>query len=87
VPRWVFIVALLLGPDFTVYCTQALCKQFAQTLQFVFAFDDSKMKNPGIQNDFSYYRRTLSRTKMNTSVCPRARLAFLTVRDLFCAGR
>eukprot|EP00042_Codosiga_hollandica_P038858 m.319815 g.319815 ORF g.319815 m.319815 type:complete len:324 (+) comp55496_c0_seq1:131-1102(+) len=46
---------------------QALAKQFAETLHFVFAFDEHKMKNPGPQNDFSYYRRTLSRTKMNNA--------------------
>ena len=30
-------------------------------------FDDLKMSNPAIQNDFSYYRRTLSRMKMNNT--------------------
>lgn len=43
---------------------QATAKQFAQVLQFVLAFDEQKLKNPSIQNDFSYYRRTLSRLKM-----------------------
>lgn len=31
-------------------------------------FDDLKMNNPAIQNDFSYYRRTLSKMKMNNAV-------------------
>nr|XP_022314788.1 protein FAM49B-like isoform X1 [Crassostrea virginica]XP_022314790.1 protein FAM49B-like isoform X1 [Crassostrea virginica]XP_022314909.1 protein FAM49B-like isoform X1 [Crassostrea virginica]XP_022314911.1 protein FAM49B-like isoform X1 [Crassostrea virginica] len=43
---------------------QACFKQFAQILDFVLRFDDTKMINPSIQNDFSYYRRTLSRMKM-----------------------
>jgi hypothetical protein len=46
-----------------------LAKQFAELLQFVLAFDEQKLKNPSIQNDFSYYRRTLSRLKMNEIVC------------------
>jgi len=43
---------------------QALAKQCAETLSFVIKFDDLKMSRPEIQNDFSYYRRTLSRLKM-----------------------
>lgn len=43
---------------------QALFKQFAEILDFVLKFDDLKMTTPAIQNDFSYYRRTLSRRKM-----------------------
>jgi hypothetical protein len=43
---------------------QALFKQFAEILDFVLTFDGLKMATPPIQNDFSYYRRTLSRRKM-----------------------
>lgn len=43
---------------------QALAKQWAEILSFVLKFDDLKMNNPAIQNDFSYYRRTLSKMKM-----------------------
>lgn len=43
---------------------QALVKQFAEILQFVLNFDDLKMTNPAIQNDFSYYRRTVSRLRL-----------------------
>jgi len=43
---------------------QALAKQCAEVLSFVLKFDQLKMNNPAIQNDFSYYRRTLSRMKM-----------------------
>lgn len=46
---------------------QALAKQFAEILHFVLKFDDLKMNNPAIQNDFSYYRRTLSKMKMNNA--------------------
>ena len=44
---------------------QALAKQLADILDFVLRFDDLKMVNPAIQNDFSYYRRTLNRMKIN----------------------
>ncbi|CAB3992160.1 FAM49B isoform X1, partial [Paramuricea clavata] len=44
---------------------QALAKQFADILHFTLKFDDLKMTNPSIQNDFSYYRRTLSRRKLS----------------------
>eukprot|EP00730_Choanoeca_flexa_P003097 TRINITY_DN11288_c0_g3_i1.p1 TRINITY_DN11288_c0_g3~~TRINITY_DN11288_c0_g3_i1.p1 ORF type:complete len:325 (+),score=91.98 TRINITY_DN11288_c0_g3_i1:85-1059(+) len=46
---------------------QALSKQLAEILRFVLKFDDLKMNNSAIQNDFSYYRRTLNRMKMNNS--------------------
>jgi len=41
----------------------ALTKEVAVIFKFVFYFDESKMINPAIQNDFSYYRRVLSRMK------------------------
>jgi len=44
---------------------QALAKQLADVFDFVLRFDDSKMVNPAIQNDFSYYRRTLNRMKLS----------------------
>uniref|UniRef100_A0A2K5IYR1 CYRIA/CYRIB Rac1 binding domain-containing protein n=1 Tax=Colobus angolensis palliatus TaxID=336983 RepID=A0A2K5IYR1_COLAP len=44
---------------------QALAKQFAEILHFTLRFDELKMTNPAIQNDFSYYRRTLSRMRIN----------------------
>ncbi|CAG8789263.1 15451_t:CDS:2, partial [Acaulospora morrowiae] len=43
---------------------QALTKLLADILDFAFEFDYLKMKTPSIQNDFSYYRRTLSRGKL-----------------------
>lgn len=51
-------------PASTLENKQALAKQCAEILSFVLKFDDLKMNNPAIQNDFSYYRRTLSRLKM-----------------------
>jgi len=44
---------------------QALTKQLADIFDFALRFDDAKMVNPAIQNDFSYYRRSLSRMKLN----------------------
>lgn len=46
---------------------QALAKQFAEILQYTLKFDDLKMNNPAIQNDFSYFRRIMSRRGMNSS--------------------
>uniref|UniRef100_A0A8C7L442 Family with sequence similarity 49 member Bb n=6 Tax=Salmoninae TaxID=504568 RepID=A0A8C7L442_ONCKI len=46
---------------------QALAKQFAEILHFTLRFDELKMTNPAIQNDFSYYRRTLSRMRINNT--------------------
>eukprot|EP00128_Syssomonas_multiformis_P008907 Colp12_sorted_trinity150504_noHs@33408 len=51
-------------PIASLEAKQALAKQFAEILHFVLKFDDLKTTNPAIQNDFSYYRRTLIRMKM-----------------------
>jgi len=51
-------------PAGTLERKQALARQCAEILSFVLKFDDLKMNTPAIQNDFSYYRRTLSRLKM-----------------------
>ena len=42
---------------------QALAKQLAALLDFVIRFDHVKMNTPPIQNDFSYYRRSMQRMK------------------------
>lgn len=42
---------------------QALVKQFAKLLEFVLKFDEYKMMNPALQNDFSYFRRTTQRMR------------------------
>ncbi|KAF9926165.1 hypothetical protein FBU30_004207 [Linnemannia zychae] len=44
---------------------RTLARVLCQILDFVFEFDSLKMKNPQIQNDFSYYRRCLSRGKLS----------------------
>lgn len=51
-------------PKDTLTSQQALTKLLADVFDFVLLFDDAKMVNPAIQNDFSYYRRTLNRMKM-----------------------
>jgi len=43
----------------------ALAKLLADLFDFVLRFDDLKMTNPAIQNDFSYYRRTLNRLRLS----------------------
>lgn len=47
---------------------QALVKQFAKVLEFVLKFDEYKMMNPALQNDFSYYRRTTQRNRNSMNV-------------------
>jgi len=47
---------------------QALAKQLADVFDFVLRFDDAKMVNPAIQNDFSYYRRTLNQRKIENTL-------------------
>ncbi|GAA5815522.1 hypothetical protein MFLAVUS_009034 [Mucor flavus] len=42
-----------------------LTKLFADILNFVFEFDYLKIRNPTLQNDFSFYRRTLQRGRSN----------------------
>lgn len=42
---------------------QALVRQFAKVLEFILKFDEYKMLNPALQNDFSYYRRTTQRSR------------------------
>mmetsp|Transcript_7644 Transcript_7644/g.12215 ORF Transcript_7644/g.12215 Transcript_7644/m.12215 type:complete len:318 (-) Transcript_7644:122-1075(-) len=44
---------------------QSLAKQLAEVFDFILRFDELKMGNPAIQNDFSYYRRTLNRLKLS----------------------
>jgi len=52
------------NPKENIASQQALAKQMADVFDFVLRFDDLKMVNPAIQNDFSYYRRTLNRKKI-----------------------
>ncbi|KAG0267615.1 Protein fam49a, partial [Mortierella polycephala] len=43
---------------------QPLARILCHLLDFVFEFDSIKMRTPQIQNDFSYYRRCLSKGKL-----------------------
>ncbi|KAJ3411686.1 Protein fam49a [Chytridiales sp. JEL 0842] len=43
---------------------QATARKMGDIFHFVSVFDELKMGNPNVQNDFSYYRRTLSRMRM-----------------------
>lgn len=52
-------------PHQTISQLQALTKQLAETFDFVLRFDDMKMVNPGIQNDFSFYRRSRNQRRIN----------------------
>jgi len=63
-------------PDNDLSDDQALTKQLAEIFDFVLRFDDLKMTNPAIQNDFSYYRRILNRIKLSNK-----RDAGITVND------
>ncbi|KAJ3351600.1 Protein fam49a [Allomyces javanicus] len=51
---------------------QATAKAFADIVSFSWEFDDVKMSKPAIQNDFSYYRRTLQRTRALIPGAPNA---------------
>jgi len=44
---------------------QALTKQIAGIFDFCMSYDELKMSNPAISNDFSYYRRTMSAMRMS----------------------
>jgi len=63
-------------PDNDLSDDQAMTKQLAEIFDFVLRFDDLKMTNPAIQNDFSYYRRILNRIKLSNK-----RDAGITVND------
>jgi len=51
-------------PEDSIASQQALAKQLADVFDFVLRFDDAKMTTAAIQNDFSYYRRTLNRMRI-----------------------
>lgn len=50
-------------PVAAVQSNQTLVRQLCEIFHFAFRFDELKMVNPAIQNDFSYYRRVLSRMR------------------------
>ena|SRR3990167_3251835 len=52
------------NPQQSIGDLQALTKQLAQIFDFVLRFDDMKMVNPAIQNDFSFYRRSRNQRRL-----------------------
>jgi len=50
-------------PVASVQTHLALTEQLAYVFDFTFHFDQGKMVNPAIQNDFSYFRRVLTRMR------------------------
>jgi len=52
------------NPISTIETHQVTARMLGEIFDFVLRFDDLKMVNPAIQNDFSYYRRTLNRLKL-----------------------
>lgn len=43
-----------------------------------------QMTNPAIQNDFSYYRRTISRNRLNNQQVRGVQIGFILIGWLFC---
>jgi hypothetical protein len=43
---------------------QSAIALFANVLHFIYTFDELKMVNPNLQNDFSFYRRSLPKIKV-----------------------
>mmetsp|Transcript_28561 Transcript_28561/g.39437 ORF Transcript_28561/g.39437 Transcript_28561/m.39437 type:complete len:305 (+) Transcript_28561:79-993(+) len=52
--------------------SQALVKQFANILNFVLTFDQIRMMRPHLSNDFSYYRRYLSKFSTRDDIVVKA---------------
>jgi hypothetical protein len=57
--------ALCSGDSNTFQLQQSLVKQLAKFIDFAMAYDDLKMCCPSINNDFSYFRRTMSGQRAN----------------------
>jgi len=64
----VLLDALCSSPDVeqSFSSQQALTKQMAGVFDFCMSYDELKMSNPAISNDFSYYRRTMSAMRMSS---------------------
>ena len=54
-------------PDIPLSNRSATVQLLARVFHFAFHFDELKMVTPAIQNDFSYYRRVLSRLRNASS--------------------
>lgn len=44
---------------------QALARQIGEVIEFALKFDGIKMMKPAIQNDFSYYRRSMGKRELD----------------------
>jgi hypothetical protein len=62
------LAALCSGDSNSFQQQQSLVKQLAKFIDFAMAYDDLKMTCPYINNDFSYYRRTMSGQRANGAV-------------------
>lgn len=49
------------GPESNIAAKQALTKLLADLLVFALDFDQKKMMTPALQNDFAFYKRSLSK--------------------------
>ena len=52
-------------PVQSIVSNMGAARLLGEVFNFALRFDDLKMVNPAIQNDFSYYRRTLNRLKLS----------------------
>jgi len=52
-------------PVQAIVANMGCVRLLGEVFNFALRFDDLKMVNPAIQNDFSYYRRTLNRLKLS----------------------
>jgi len=57
------LLSTLCRPGNSLENQTALAKQLCDLFNFVLQFDDKKMMNPHVNNDFSYYRRSLPKQK------------------------
>jgi hypothetical protein len=62
--------SLCSGDSQTFQQQQSLVKQLAKFIDFAMAYDDLKMTCPEINNDFSYFRRTMSGQRANGKTEP-----------------
>jgi len=62
-PRLLSPLCKSAGEEGTLVDQTALAKLLCDLFNFILQFDDKKMVNPHIQNDFSYFRRSMAKLK------------------------
>jgi len=62
--------ALCSGDSNSFQQQQSLVKQLARFIDFAMAYDNLKMTCPAINNDFSYFRRTMSGQRASGNILP-----------------